>query len=752
MNQNLEEKLKQFGIKRGINTDAAQITKVIEVLETLRQHLGYKTVDVAEWYYTGGHEGQVKRVKELAGLGEKALVTIRELAKTGYKLDDFWDSKSSIGKGDIEVIAELSEEGMLERYLSLLDKVRHVFKAEKFNYTAMNASNLMSLLELSEQDFAKVSLFLKNSGCFFFFNDKSFPLKSELESIINSDHEITSRMFENLRRNFNYKTLYAKGYLYNSEVQEQIKRVLKIARLGEKALEVLDALASTGYKLDDYCGGRTSIKEEDIEVITTLLKDNNLEKYLLFLNKAWKVLRIKRFSYKAPNALFMINLSFFAEKDYTNILWFLSYCNYTRMFEKGYENMDTTTLKSVAKANLGSVKEVFKNLKKNFGYKTVNVNLYDYTRGAEGQIERILKISEIGEEALQVLDTLAKTGYRLDTHWDSKGSIGQEDLTLIRKLLNEEEFKKYLSFISRVKDLFKKKTEYRATNALSMMELLKFGEEKAFNIVNFLKRSGYTSSFNKNDTKLPDYILEKVANSDPEIVNKVFEKLNKNFGYKTVKVADWGYTGGVKGQTGRVLEIASLGGKALQVLDVLAETGYELDAYWDSKGSIGEIDIDIIRKLSGTNTAEKYKQVVSMLKKIGYKEKNRYKERELYEREQESILKITLLPGEVSEALTQLTKEGYRINGYVEVPDVEYIGERAEKLWDKKFENVKLEHKCFYKEDAKAFIENFSNIKDPEYKKKIIKALMNCSYENKEAIKWLDENEPKLIREVGLLL
>lgn len=63
---------------------------------------------------------------------------------------------------------------------------------------------------------------------------------------------------------------------------------------------------------------------------------------------------------------------------------------------------------------------------------------------------------------------------------------------------------------------------------------------------------------------------------------------------------------------------------------------------------------------------------------------------------------------------------------------------------------IKSNYVGFAKLYPEEFITFFSHIKSDEQKKLIIGLLMKIDYDNKEVISWLDENESKLIREVGL--
>lgn len=71
-----------------------------------------------------------------------------------------------------------------------------------------------------------------------------------------------------------------------------------------------------------------------------------------------------------------------------------------------------------------------------------------------------------------------------------------------------------------------------------------------------------------------------------------------------------------------------------------------------------------------------------------------------------------------------------------------------EEIFVKSLEELKS-ISCFYKSDTKKFTECFSNANKTD-KKRMLRAIFNCNFENKEAINWLDTNHSKLVREIGL--
>ncbi|MDP2908803.1 MAG: hypothetical protein Q8N77_03270 [Nanoarchaeota archaeon] len=69
-------------------------------------------------------------------------------------------------------------------------------------------------------------------------------------------------------------------------------------------------------------------------------------------------------------------------------------------------------------------------------------------------------------------------------------------------------------------------------------------------------------------------------------------------------------------------------------------------------------------------------------------------------------------------------------------------------LWSQGFKDIDLDYLKFYKEDATGFIAYFSS-RSPEEKKFMIRDVMGCDFVNEEVVKWLNDNETDLVREVG---
>jgi len=70
-------------------------------------------------------------------------------------------------------------------------------------------------------------------------------------------------------------------------------------------------------------------------------------------------------------------------------------------------------------------------------------------------------------------------------------------------------------------------------------------------------------------------------------------------------------------------------------------------------------------------------------------------------------------------------------------------------LWGKGFREVDLDYLDLYKENGEGFIEYFSS-KTLEERKVILKDIMDCDFINEDVADWLNKNEPKLVKEVGL--
>jgi uncharacterized protein YecA (UPF0149 family) len=748
MEKTLEEKLANFGMPHGhqpVTPEAGR--KTLEVLETLKQCLGYKTVDVREWSYTGGRTTQTVRVGELAQLGDKAITAIRKLAETGYQIDTYWDDGGSIGEGDITIIKKLSDEKVMERYLSIVSQAQGLFKNKAFFYYAENALAMISLLDFKEEDAEKAIRFLRQSNCQGFFNKKTYISPFLLESIIRSDEKITTLLLEKLKQNYGYKTVEVKEWEHTKGHTGQIRRILEISRLGENALKVLDILSYTGYKLDTYWDDKGSIGEEDLTVIQMLLNEETLKKYLNVLSKAEN--SSKKFEYQSENAMSMMILSKFSEEEYSKVINFLNDGGYFDFFNQRHTSLSRNTLENIMKHDDKKLKKIMEKLRQGFNYKTVKAQDFSEIGGVTGQITRILELSEI-ENSANIIEKLAKTGYKLDNYWEPKGALRREDIQVFDTLskfnisTKQENLERYVEIIDEIKKTFKQpKMNHNAANAMSITKLLGRQKEETSTIIRFLKYCDCPDFFNGH-SELPKDLITSIAFSDINILEKILQTLNKRFNYKTVNVKKWEYTGGSPGQIRRVLEISDFGERAVKALEAIAESGYKLNVYWDSGGSIGEDEVRAIRKLVEADSVEKYTQVIKGLRKLGYKVKP----------DLERTIEITMIPESVNALDLLYLNYNYKLDEEkIREEDIRKIKKLGEELFDKRLEkiNVKIEHKCLYKEDAEAFIKLFKNLKNVNDKKKIIKSLLNCPHENKEAIKWLDENEPELIREVGVL-
>lgn len=127
------------------------------------------------------------------------------------------------------------------------------------------------------------------------------------------------------------------------------------------------------------------------------------------------------------------------------------------------------------------------------------------------------------------------------------------------------------------------------------------------------------------------------------------------------------------------------------------------------------------------------------------------------------ILKDSLNLDFVIAVLSKEYSEGKHFQEYFDVLDKEAQDKVVESLkvfsgrkpvydsflWSKGFKDVNLDYLVFYKENTKGFIEYF-NKSNFEEKKTILKDIMSSDFINEDVVKWLNEHEAELIREVGL--
>lgn len=214
---------------------------------------------------------------------------------------------------------------------------------------------------------------------------------------------------------------------------------------------------------------------------------------------------------------------------------------------------------------------------------------------------------------------------------------------------------------------------------------------------------------------------------------------------------------------------------------------------FDKFGSIGSLNSRLERLLDGTiikpsrahpvryihreDISDVVKQALEFMESVKYPKKHDnpllnefmdfvffylpYEEKNM--ESNKNILKSSSNPDFVAMVLIKEYSEGKHFQEYFEVLGKESQDKVIESLkflsdkkpvydsflWSKGFKDVNLDYLVFYRENAEGFIEYF-NRRSLEEKKTILKDIMSSDFINEDVVKWLNEHEADLIREVGL--
>ncbi|MBL7100810.1 MAG: hypothetical protein ISS23_02535 [Nanoarchaeota archaeon] len=375
----------------------------------------------------------------------------------------------------------------------------------------------------------------------------------------------------------------------------------------------------------------------------------------------------------------------------------------------------------------------------------------------------ISKLLKLECDVPGILDTLAGSGYRFETSYYSN-PIGVSEFKLIKALGEKDNLQKYLDTLGKLnkKTYYKTGEKYFTDYAVSIFNISQMDFDPHDAIITWNICSGYNSYFSNNSLNF----IEKIAKSDSNRFFTIFMKLESRFGYKTVRVEDYNYTGGVEGQVGRLLELCDSPGNVWGAIDALADSGYKLDTFWDEDGSIGKIDVDTIKKLARYNSWKAYSKIFTKLNS-----EFNYEIIDGDHKQIDNLIELAYLGSKTCEAIDSLissywtiltkrySKLGEKLKKWeddnsslkeITSDDIDEIKKIVKYIWNRNLENMKIKHKCFYKENVQEFVKYFSNIKDTEEKEAVVRSILNCSYENKDAIQWLNNNESELIRKIGL--
>jgi len=249
-------------------------------------------------------------------------------------------------------------------------------------------------------------------------------------------------------------------------------------------------------------------------------------------------------------------------------------------------------------------------------------------------------------------------------------------------------------------------------------------------------------------------IIGEIGVSEVDWFLKVLETLNKHFNKKGCK---WGGCSTYRRSSYKVMNELSKMDSAEDILEILAETGYELEIYKDFGSYIYlcDKDMNIFETLEKNGLYKEYALRFKALKKLGYKKINSYKT--LAKVQLDHLIKISQLEGDIIGAIYILASNGCQIDKFygIDKLDIRGIKKIADEVQKEKVQGRGGSHIYLYeKGDVEIFQDYFNNL-SVEDKKPVLESILEYeakkertkSGNNKEIKKWLEVNYSGLIKE-----
>jgi hypothetical protein len=679
----------------------------LQVFKNLKEKLSYDGVRT-EVYSRGG------QVDNLLQLARFKAFDVNMLAETGYALTKI-DGKNILMIQDVNVISMLMNRD-LTRYSEILKKFKEAAGCKgKFYYNSCHAEDILALSNTNDDLFGAIDALVK-SGCKpMFYNNGILPYASLIKEIAAKGPDRYLAVFTKLKE-LGYKILDKHNSSYN-----ELEKIIQILNIKGDVLKILDVLAETNYKIHHFFNHPHTgdLTHYEIELIKSLVK-LDLEKFV----------------------------------------------------------------------------KCYKFLKDRFGVSTLNDTTAD----------SVLRLSQLGDESFKAMNTLADSGYVLEKIGKNRW-MTYEDVNLVKKLSNPKNLEAFLQNLYKLKEILGydtvtmnnngkritidfSKLKYLATHA---NEILQISEMKGdvWGAIDALVKSGYKIDFSNKKLFSNASLVERLAKRDISKYLAIFNKLKEKFDYKTVNLGDE-----PGNQVDGLIDLAQTKGDVCKAIDALAESGYKLATLY-RKAWVCYHDASAIRAVA-MNGPENYLKVFKKLKeKLGYNTVRAAESKgglnDLSYEQVQKIIEISQIPGNVCEIINTLAEwrnldvnahgkdnslhagglridekkldmlshferdfKKYKIDKKKGITDkdVQIINHISNELWKKTLENIipcfYSFPRTFYKENLQYFIECFKSL-SAEEKKKALKGVFNCKkVTNEEVTRWLDENEPELVREVGI--
>lgn len=707
------------------------------------------------------------------------------LIESGYHRDNFWEV-ASIAK----VVGKVSKAGP-ENYLKVFKNLKEKLSYDGVGTEVYNQEGQVdNLLQLARFKAFDVNM-LAETGYTLTKIDGKNILTIQDVNIISKLMYADFRNYSEILKRFK-EAAGCKGKFYYKACHAE--DILTLSNTNGDVFGAIEALVKSGCKPMFHYNGILPQASLIKEIAT-----KGPDRYLAVFTKLKEKLGYKNLNkcgnpYPYSNIKNIIQL-LSIEGDVLKTFDVLAETNY-----KIYNSSDADVLlyhdidfiKSLAKSDLEKFAKCYEFLKNRFGVSELNDDTAD----------NLLRLLQMGDVALKVMDMLADSGYVLGKLGGKKW-LSYDDVNLVRKLSETKSLETFLQNLTKLKETLgpmnktiylggygplrrSEKIKYFASHAHEILQILEMKGD-VWGATAALVKSGYEVNFSNKTLFNNVLLVGGLAKCDVKKYLDVFNKLREKFNYKTVNLEKECYD-----QVERLIKLSQVKGDVCKAIDALAESSYKL-AKFGSKAWICYRDKDAIREVAISGPENYLKAFMKLKKKLGYNTIPLTKDW-LNERAYDQVRRII----EISQILgsckaidafaewRNLDVDAYRKDMGLHAGGLKIDERKVDKLppWgdlnlSHDFKNYKIDKKkgitqkdveiikyisdnlwedclniltpCFYREpDSNLFIKCFESLSIEE-KKAVLKGVFNCDKTNDPVIiAWLDKNYPDLVREVGL--
>lgn len=247
-----------------------------------------------------------------------------------------------------------------------------------------------------------------------------------------------------------------------------------------------------------------------------------------------------------------------------------------------------------------------------------------------------------------------------------------------------------------------------------------------------------------------EYRLNKVDIDEAGRLSSIIRKLDERLGYKEMR-SNINVTGGSPVQFDRMLELCRTEGNVSGMIDALADSGYVLSSYHDSKkiNYISEQDLLLFKELLKDDVFIKCSSVLKVLKDfLGYEHGGNHSSDSARVRR---LIEASKLKGDVIGAILILANKRYSLDKEVGFTKdhIAVIEKIAKTLGEEESKSPGSVCLYFYKEAGTNMFKGYFSELGIKEKKTALKAILELDHHNSEAVKWLEDSYSDLLREAS---